>query len=362
MRILIDIGHPAHVHLFKNLYFKLSENDHDVWVTIKKVPIVMELLEKYGIPFTVLGTKSDSISGKLFDQIRFNYKILKLVNRFGIDYGIGTSINIAHVSKISALTSFVVDDDDRAVQPLMSKFGHPFADFLVRPSVLAFERKKINHINYPGYHELAYLHPKVFKPDKNILKDIGVKEGEKFFILRFNAFKAHHDVGVSGLSIDQKRYLVDRLRKEGKVFITTERNIDKEFLPYQLLISPEKAHSLLFYATLLIGDSQTMSSEAAVLGTPSLRCNSFAGRISYLEEEEKKYGLTYGFMPSQFEQMLDKLEELLGKKELDKEWKKKREIMLGDKINVTEFIYDLINHYHLNRKIDKSKINYDEYK
>ena len=43
---------------------------------------------------------------------------------------------------------------------------------------------------------------------------------------------------------------------------------------------------------MFIGDSQTMTSEAAVLGVPSLRCNSFAGRISYINEQEFKYGLT----------------------------------------------------------------------
>ena len=48
---------------------------------------------------------------------------------------------------------------------------------------------------------------------------------------------------------------------------------------------------------MFIGDSQTMTSEAAVLGTPAIRCNSFVNRISYLEEEENTYELTFGFKP-----------------------------------------------------------------
>jgi len=54
-------------------------------------------------------------------------------------------------------------------------------------------------------------------------------------------------------------------------------------------------HSLLYYATMFIGDSQTMTSEAAMLGTPSLKLNSFAGKLSVPNELEQKYQLCYSF-------------------------------------------------------------------
>jgi predicted glycosyltransferase len=43
-----------------------------------------------------------------------------------------------------------------------------------------------------------------------------------------------------------------------------------------------------------IGDSQTMTAEAAVLGTPAIRFNDFVGELSYLEELEYTFDLTYG--------------------------------------------------------------------
>lgn len=49
-----------------------------------------------------------------------------------------------------------------------------------------------------------------------------------------------------------------------------------------------------------------------MLGTPSIRCNMFVGRIHYLEEEEHRYGLTYGFRPEESEGMFQRVEELLG--------------------------------------------------
>jgi predicted glycosyltransferase len=363
MNFLIDIGHPAHVHLFRNLYRELKDRGHEVLVTVKDIPIAWKLLDLYGIPFQALGKKSDSLLGKFADQLRFGAKIWRLCRRRRIDIAFGSSINVAHVSRISRTKSFIFDDDDSAVQPLMARFGHPYADYIVSPNVLDYERPKPHHLTYPGYHELAYLHPKRFQPDPSVLAEAGLRPGEPFFLMRFNAFKAHHDVGVSGLSIEQKRLLVQRLSQAGKVFITTERNIDEEFLPYQLKVSPEKAHSLLYYATMLIGDSQTMTSEAAVLGTPSLRCNSFAGRISYLEEEEKKYALTFAYLPTRFADLREKLEALLAMPNLKEEWAHKRDRMLKDKIDVTAFMVWLFEHYpHSVRQIKSDRAIFNQFK
>lgn len=48
------------------------------------------------------------------------------------------------------------------------------------------------------------------------------------------------------------------------------------------------------FASLYIGDSQTMAAEAGVLGVPFVRFNDFVGRIRYLRELEDKYRLGFG--------------------------------------------------------------------
>jgi len=358
--VLVDIGHPAHVHLFRNFIKVMKKKNHKVLITVKNIPAAKELLEKYNFEYFDIGSKSDSIRGKILNQLNFDKLLYKIVKREKIDIGVGTSITLAHVSKISRMKSFIFDDDDSAVEPLFAKFAHPFTDFLISPDVLKFERRKKNHIVYPGYHELAYLHPKLFKPDPTILKDLQIKSGDTFFIFRFNVFKAHHDRGIKGLSLNKKRTLLDKLKKKGKIFITAEREIDDEFKQYQLKISPEKIHSLLYYATMFIGDSQTMTSEAAVLGTPAIRSNSFVRRISYLEEEEHKYGLTFGFKPDQFEEMMLKIDKLLALPDLKGVWAKKREKMLADKINVTAFMVWFVENYPESAEIMRENPEYQE--
>ena len=354
MRILIDIGHPAHVHYYRNLAKELEKNGHLVYWTVKDIDVAKRLLTFFGFEFYVLPKKSDGLLGKVLKQLIYDLIILKICVLKNIDISIGTSVSIAHVSKISRVRSFVFDDDDDGVQPLVTKYVNPFADVLLSPEALAGKRKRIDTIYYPGYHELAYLHPKRFTPHPEVLGELGIDTNEPFFIMRFNAFKAHHDVGISGLSLEQKLILINELKLYGRIFITTERNLEPELLQYQLKVSPEKIHSLMYYATIFLGDSQTMTSEAAVLGVPSLRCNSFAGRISYIEEEEHRYELTYAFKPENFNAMFNKLKEMLSKSNLRQEWQQKRQKMLMERIDVTAFWLWFIENYQQS----KSSIKY----
>ena len=356
MNILIDINHPAHVHLLRNVYDNLIKDNHNVIVVVKDIPSATRLLDIYKIPYVGIGKKNDLLAKKGFDQLLYNWRLLKLVYKHKIDIGIGSTLNLAHVSKLSNMKSIILDDDDDAVEPLFVKYAHPFADVILSPNGTPRKSKKTIYVD--SYHELSYLHPAEFLPDVNVIREIGLEEGDPFFILRFNAFKAYHDVGASGLSIDNKRKLIAMLEKKGKVFITTERNIDDEFKKYVLPITPEKIHSLIYYATMLVGDSQTMTSEAAVLGTPAIRCNTFVGRIHYLEEEEHKYNLTYGFLPTEGDRMFEKIEHLLTEPDLKARFAERRQKMLSEKIDYAKFLTWFIENYPESKKIMKENPEY----
>ena len=363
MNILIDIAHPAHVHLLRNFYKEMTDKGHQVIVTVKDIPAAMQLLDLYDIPYIFLGKKSDNLIMKGLEQMVYNLKLWRIAVRNSVQIGIGSSITLAHVSKMCRMKSIILDDDDDAVEPLFAKYAHPFADVILSPK--GTPRKSKKTVYYPAYHELAYLYPTRFTPDVSVLDDAGIPYEKQadgqvhvlqpYFVLRFNAFKAHHDVGVVGLTIESKRRLVELLSRYGKVFITTERNIDEEFKPYQLRVSPDKAHSLMYFATMLVGDSQTMTSEAAVLGTPAIRCNTFVGRIHYLEEEEHTYQLTYGFRPEQSEQMFQKIEELLsiGADNLKQEWATRRRRLLQDKIDYTAYQVWFVENYPQSKQMSR---------
>jgi len=356
MNILIDIGHPGHVHLFKNFIKEMNKRNNKVVVTTKNQPTIICLLNRCNIRYINLGNKKDSLVLKALSQIFFDYKVYNIAKKKKIDLALGTSISITHASKISKFKSLVFNEDNAKEVPFFSKLSYPFADFIITPDCLRFEDHGKKHITYPSYHELAYLHPNNFKPDSSILKDLRVKTNERYFIIRFNLFKAHHDIGVKGIS--NKKGLINFLKRKGKVFVTTEGNISEEFKKYQIKTPPEKMHSVLYYATMFIGDSQTMTAEAAVLGTPAIRCNSFVGRLSYLEELECKYRLTYGFKPAEEEAMYIKIKELLKNKNIKEEWQKRRQKMLSEKIDFTAFMVWLIENYPESINIIKNNPDY----
>ena len=360
MNILIDIAHPAHFHNIKNLYFKLVEN-HNIIVACQSIPIVKKLLNSYQIPYIEIGEKGKNIQEKIFKQFSFNRKIKNIAKERDIDLAIGSSLSV-FASRGTKAKSILLDEDDQNVQPFTAKFIAPYADHILSPDALNYENLK-NAIYYPGNHELAYLHPNVFTPDPNMLVKYGLNKNDKYFILRFNAFKAHHDIHQYGLNKEQKHILIDTLLKYGKVFITTEAELEPEFEEFKMPISPEEMHSFLYYSQMLISDSQTMSVEAAVLGVPSFRCNTFANRLSVLEELELRYGLTFGYHPSQFYWMLYRINEFLETTDFKDEWQKRRMRLLQDKIDVTSFWVWFVENYPESVKEVKSpEFSFDRFK
>ncbi|MGC9151923.1 MAG: DUF354 domain-containing protein [Microbacter sp.] len=346
MRILVDICHPAHVHLFKHAIRQLREHGHFVVVTVKDIPAAKKLLEYEEIDFISLpGSKKDSLAGKAWTQCRDLYHLGRIVRSHRVEIGIGSSVSVAQLGRLMGFPSLFFDDDDDAVEPLTLRFAHPFAHVVLSPAALKDHRKKNPTVFYPGSHELAYLHPKQFVPEPAVLESIGLNMEMPFFVMRFNAFKAHHDGNVRGLTLQQKLELISMLEPHGRVLITTERSIENELRSYQMNIPPHQIHHLLYYATLFIGDSQTMTSEAAILGTPALRCNTLVGQLSVIEELTHRYQLAYGFQPEAFDAMKETIRVLLSNTHLKDEWQTKRNLFLADKIDVTAFFVWFIEHY-----------------
>lgn len=341
--ILVDIGHPGHVHLMHGLAEELKRRGHHLHYSVREIPVAKRLMEHYGMtPWVDLGGKKDNLLGKAQTVLHQDAELLKFVRRNHIDIGLSSGIVLSHVSRLTSMKAFMFDDDDDDAEPLVVKYGHPLSDAVFTPSCI--RRKVRQAVYYKGTHELAYLHPNRFSPDPAVLQHAGLTEGERFFIMRFVALKGHHDVRQQGLSLEQKKQLVEVLKPYGRVIITSERAIEPEFEQYRLPVPPEEIHSLMAYSSMFVGDSQTMTSEAAVLGVPALKCNTFAGHLSVPNMLENEYGLCHAYTPDRFEEMLEHIQQMLAREpeELKNEWRTKRQSMLSDMIDPTEFFVNYI--------------------
>jgi len=209
-------------------------------------------------------------------------------------------------------------------------------------------------IKYPGYHELAYLHPNVFTPDERVLAILGMKKGEKYAIVRFVAWEASHDIGHSGISYENKIKLVKTLSRHLRVFISSEKELPEELENYQINIPPEQMHNALAYAHLFIGESGTMASECVVLGTPAIFINNkHFGCI----DDQANYSLLFTYSESENDQItaIKKAEEIALKQNIREEYLAKREKMLADKIDVSAFLIWFVENYPESGKEVKAK-------
>lgn len=338
-KYLIDIPHPHFVHFFKNIIWELGKEN--VIITCQQSGIITDLLDSYGLAYIILGKKYNNIVTKAIGQLNYCYKFLKIVKKNKIDYLLGMSPSIAFAAKLSGKRMFLFDDDDSAVQPATRRITIPLSDYIITPECLAFENYGKKHSKYKGYQELAYLAPAYFNPDPLAIKKYGL-EPDSYFVLRFNDFHAHHDFGHSGIPGEVKERLIQLLLNYGQVYITSEGTLNEKYTKYQLKVNPVDIHHVLAFARMYVGDSQTMSSEAAVLGTPSIRCNTFKGKIAYLKELEEIYQLTYAFLPSETELMLDKIKSLLNQDNLKQIWNNRKDTMLSEMTDVNKYILNLI--------------------
>ena len=95
-----------------------------------------------------------------------------------------------------------------------------------------------------------------------------------------------------------------------------------------------------------------------MLGVPSVRFSDFAGRISVLEELEQRYHLTFGVPTDRPEQLVEKVDSLLSDTTLRETFRKNRELMLNDKIDVTAFLTWFIENYPKSREIMRETPEY----
>ncbi|TZF84448.1 DUF354 domain-containing protein [Pedobacter sp. BS3] len=348
MRILIDIGHPAHVHYFKNFISIMRNKGHDILITARDKEVTHQLLNEYKLDYYSRGRGKNSAIGKLIYMLKADWFLYKKARKFKPDYFLSfVSPYAAQVSWLLRKPHITFDDTEHA--NTARKFYLPFSNVVFTPFCF-MSQLGYKQISFNGFMELLYLHKDYFKPDPDIYKQLGIEPGQPYVLLRFVSWNANHDIGQSGLDLQTKRAIIERLKDKYRVFICAEGSMPQDLEQYRIKISPSQIHDVLACATLFIGEGATMASECAMLGTPAIYVNSL--ELGYMKEQEKR-GLICGFRSSAG--VLDKIDELLSGEDLSESTKQKRDIMLSEMINPTKMLVDTFENYP--RSILSMRIN-----
>ena len=261
------------------------------------------------------------------------------------------------LSKLKQTPSIYFTDDSIKITPTQKPW-FKLADNIFAPGICdigPFNHKKIS---YDGYKALAHLHPRYFEPDKNRLP-VELMD-HPFFLIRLCEFRSIHDIGgKKGIDDNTLIRMIELLEPNGRIVITAEREIPKELEKYQIISRKNDLPHFMYHAKLFIGDSLTMCTEAAVLGTPSIDFDDWWEECEQMIELIEEYELVYGIRTDDPNGLLEKIRQLLAMgDELEMEFKEKRKRLLNEKIDVSAFQIWFVENYPRSIEILKSNPQY----
>ncbi|MBM3456492.1 MAG: DUF354 domain-containing protein [Bacteroidetes bacterium] len=353
MKVLVDVGHPGHVHYFKNVWKTLRDRGHEFLFIAREREVISQLLNSYNIRFLNRGKGGDSKLGKLLYMLYADAFILNASIKFKPDLLLSFgSPYTAHVSRLINVPHVALNDTEHT-DVVHKKFTYPFTDTIITPHNYQHKLGP-KQIRINCTIEYFYLHPKFYRPDISIYQLLGISPKTKYAIVRFVSWNAFHDTNQLGLTLSQKRDIVSLLKQKYKVFISSERAIEPDFEAYQIKIPPHRMHDALAYASIFVGESGTMASESAMLGTPVVYINSLPLMCYLLMEQE--YGILKHF--SSGDGVFDYIVQIFQNDYLKEEATQRRDKMLSGFINPTEFLGWFIENYPKSCEIMKDNPDY----
>jgi len=268
MRILIDILHPADVNFFKNAVRILIEKNADIVIIIRPRGRIIEILrnELPDIQFRLIGKYYNDTSGKIFDFVVRNLKLLTFLRRNDFDLCTSHGFFVGITSFFCKIPSVIFADDyEYKLTYYLSKF---FGDYFIIPTSIPTTGKNV--LRYRGFKELAYLHPRYFKPNLKILGQYGIRPSNYVFV------RETSQTSLNYKNIQQVDLLevVHKLNDLGlDVVLSLEDKKKKRYLKDECIILEEPVEdifSLMHFALFTISFGDTMARESCLVGTPTI--------------------------------------------------------------------------------------------
>ena len=333
MRILVDMGHPAHVHFFKNAIRRLRAEGHEVLISARSKDVTTALLDLLGFEYRRLSVVSEGWIGMAAEFVKRELALIRLIRHYRphVLTAVG-GIFIAPAGRLTRTPTVVFTDTEHV--SLDRRLTYPWATRICTPRAFKTDLGSRQH-RYAGFQELAYLHPRYFQPDPEILEDLGLSAGERFAVMRLVSWQATHDRGQMGLPDELKEEALTRLRRHGPVLISSEAPLPRALDQHALRVEPHRLHDVLALASLYLGEGATMATEAGLLGTPSVYVSSLVGTMGNFEALESE-GLVLSFRDGGA--ALDRAEALLADANAKSVWTDRSRALISRLADVTDVV------------------------
>ncbi len=339
MRISIEVGHPAHVHYWRNVKKILESRGHEITIFAREKEITLQLLDAFGLQHTTVGKSRRTIVEKALGLGLDDFRVLRAARANRIEFMLSTGIpGSAHASRVLGVPHVALIDTEIAT--LGRLLTVPFSDAVCTPACFRGHIDPSKHVTFQGYLELMYLHPVYFHPDPVVLDEAGLARGDSFAIVRFSSWDSSHDLGRNGrvLTTNAERLaLVRAIAEKVRVFVSSEVPLPVSFEPFLMRLRPNRFHDLLSFASVYVGEGAKMASEAGVLGIPWVYVST--SPRSYLSDQEHRFGL--GKTATSFEEAL-RLADRWSDPSVRDEWATRKGRLLSETIDVSRFMADFV--------------------
>lgn len=333
MKVLVDVCHPAHVHFFRHAVREWLDEGHDVVVTSRVKDCALPLLDEFGIshePLSALG--GGGVFGLARELVARDAAMIRVVRRERphVLVALGGTF-AAHAGFLTRTPSVIFYDTECA--RLQNLLTYPIATRVVVPRCYTAWLPPWSE-RYPGYHELSYLRPNRFTPDRRIALAGGLAAVGPTFLVRCVSWKANHDIGERGWTITTLREVVAALAARGHVLVSSEAELPPDLAAYRYRGATSSLHHVLAHCRLLVGESATLASEAAVLGVPAI----YAARTGrgYTDEQEVRYGLVANVRDTTPARILEAVHRMLAEPEAA--IAERRQRLLDETVDVVDVI------------------------
>lgn len=342
-RILVDVCHPAHAHFFRHPIALWRKAGCEVHIAARDKDVALPLMREFGLECVTLGNTGKGALSLLGELIHRDVALYRFARKMKAEVitAIG-GIFAAHAAWAARIPSVVFYDTEIAT--LQNRLTYPLASVVAVPRCYAGWTPPAQTVRYAGYHELSYLQPACFVPDRARALASGLDPEHPTFLLRLVAWTANHDFGDTGLSPDAVRLLVQHLGRSGRVVISSEQPLPVDLEPLRFAGRVSDMHHLMAFCRGYFGESATMASECAVLGVPAVyAANSPRG---YTDEQESRYGLVRNARDLSATSLEQAAAWLIGQ-DIDSN-KRKRETLLAESVDVASFVAETVRSSAIN--------------
>ncbi|HEX9092830.1 MAG TPA: DUF354 domain-containing protein [Coriobacteriia bacterium] len=282
-RLWIDMTNSPHVLVLRPIIDEFRRRGWEVEVTAREFAQTLPLLERFGIPYTLIGRhRGRQLAAKAWGLADRSAAMVRFGRSRGFDLALSHASNdlpvAARVLRIPHVTMFDYE---------FAKLSHHInirlsakslvPDAIPSAALAPYGCTPAKYDAYPGLKEEYYRAD--FEPDPAVLVELGLDRDKVLTVLRTPPSMAAYHRMDNPLFDDVLRAIAARDDVQAVVLVRTpDQCAGIESIGAANIVVPDRvvdAQSLVYYADVVVSGGGTLNREAVALGTPA--CTVFQG-------------------------------------------------------------------------------------